>query len=224
MGAAGREIARFSHTGLITDVWQCPKYASKNFFWNVSIVFQDTLFWTFPFGRYILTNILKTFGYSQGHIQSNHIQILTCCDKIARSCDLFIFVRCLLFLIVLTKFHHQMFCDLTLSWHRFLSHRNQSIDFQNKSIDWSLYDSGLRHERVNRYIQNKIDTTAWANIHHNDSLAGNYMFKVNNRNTRIRFEISSKLTIKIPERRHWHRSGIFIINFKHISHLVLVVL
>ena len=31
--------------------------------------------------------------------------------------------------------------------------------------------------------------------------AGNYMFKVNNRNTRTRCEICSKLTIKTPERR-----------------------
>ena len=29
-----------------------------------------------------------------------------------------------------------------------------------------------------------------------------YMFKVNNRNTRTRCEIYSKLTIKTPERRH----------------------
>ena len=53
--------------------------------------------------------------------------------------------------------------------------------------------------------------------------AGNYMFKVTNRNTRARCEICPKLTIKIPERRQ-HRSGIFIINFEHISHLVLVFL
>ena len=31
--------------------------------------------------------------------------------------------------------------------------------------------------------------------------AGNYMFKVNNRNTRTRCEICSKLTIKTPKRR-----------------------
>ena len=31
---------------------------------------------------------------------------------------------------------------------------------------------------------------------------GNYMFKVNNKNTRTRCEILSKLTITIPERRH----------------------
>ena len=50
------------------------------------------------------------------------------------------------------------------------------------------------------------------------------MFKVNNKNTRTRYEICSKLTIKIPERRHWRRSGIFIVNFEHISHLVLMFL
>ena len=57
-----------------------------------------------------------------------------------------------------------------------------------------------------------------------DYPAGNYMFKVNNRNTRTRCEICSKLTIKISERRHWRRSGIFVVNFKHISHLFLVFL
>ena len=34
----------------------------------------------------------------------------------------------------------------------------------------------------------------------------------------------SKLTKKTPERRHWHRSGVFIVKFEHISHLVLVFL
>ena len=37
-------------------------------------------------------------------------------------------------------------------------------------------------------------------------------------------KICSELTIKIPERRHLHRSGVFIINFEHISHLFLVFL
>ena len=34
--------------------------------------------------------------------------------------------------------------------------------------------------------------------------SGMYLLKVNNRNTRARCEICSKLTIKIPERRHWY--------------------
>ena len=49
--------------------------------------------------------------------------------------------------------------------------------------------------------------------------AGNYIFRVNNRNTRTRCETCSKLTIKTPERRKWRRSGVFIVNFEHISHL-----
>ena len=54
--------------------------------------------------------------------------------------------------------------------------------------------------------------------------AGNYIFKVNNRNTRTRCEICSKLTVKTPERRQWRRSGVFIAKSEHISHLVLVFL
>ena len=50
------------------------------------------------------------------------------------------------------------------------------------------------------------------------------MFKVNKRNTRTRCEIYSKLTIKIPKRGYWRRPGIFVVNFEHISHLVLVFL
>ena len=54
--------------------------------------------------------------------------------------------------------------------------------------------------------------------------ADNYTFKVNNRYTRTRCEICSKLTIKTSEQRHWHRSGVFIANFEKFSHLVLVFL
>ena len=51
--------------------------------------------------------------------------------------------------------------------------------------------------------------------------AGNYMFKVKNRNTRARCEICSKLTIKTSERRQWRCSGIIIVVFEYISQLVL---
>ena len=37
-------------------------------------------------------------------------------------------------------------------------------------------------------------------------------------------KICSKLTIKTPERRHWPRSGVFIVNFEHTSHFALVFL
>ena len=54
--------------------------------------------------------------------------------------------------------------------------------------------------------------------------AGNNMFKINDRNTRTRCEICSKLTIKTPEWRRWHRSGVFNVSFEHISHFVRVSL
>ena len=41
-----------------------------------------------------------------------------------------------------------------------------------------------------------------------------YMLKVNNRNTRTRYEICSKLTIKIPERNHC--SSVSIVNFEYV--------
>ena len=50
---------------------------------------------------------------------------------------------------------------------------------------------------------------------------GIYMFKFNDRNTRTKCEICSKLTIKTPERWQWRRSGFFIVSFEHISHLAL---
>ena len=43
--------------------------------------------------------------------------------------------------------------------------------------------------------------------------AGNYIFKVNNRNTRLRYELCSKLITETLERRHLHISGVFIVNF-----------
>ena len=40
------------------------------------------------------------------------------------------------------------------------------------------------------------------------------MFKVSN----------NKDTRTTPERRHWHRSGVFIVNFEHVSHRVIMFL
>ena len=51
--------------------------------------------------------------------------------------------------------------------------------------------------------------------------AGIYQLQFNNRNTRTRCQMYSKLTIKTPERRYWR---VFTVNFEHILHLVLVFL
>ena len=50
------------------------------------------------------------------------------------------------------------------------------------------------------------------------------MFKVHNLNFGIRCEICSNLIIKSPERRQWRLSGVFIVDFEYIYHLVLVFL
>ena len=39
---------------------------------------------------------------------------------------------------------------------RSLSNRNQPIDLQSKSMDWCLYDSDLRHERVKVQFDHEI--------------------------------------------------------------------
>ena len=49
-----------------------------------------------------------------------------------------------------------------------------------------------------------------------------YWFKVNNWNTRPICELYSKLTRKMLERHHWRRSGVFLVNFEHISQIGLV--
>ena len=54
--------------------------------------------------------------------------------------------------------------------------------------------------------------------------AGIYLLKVDNRNTKTRCEICSKITKKTRKRRHGSHSGVFIVKFEHNSHLVLVLL
>ena len=44
--------------------------------------------------------------------------------------------------------------------------------------------------------------------------AGIYVLKVNNRDTRKRGEICSRLTIKTPKRRHWHRCDFYWMDYK----------
>ena len=103
---------------------------------------------------------------------------------------------------------------LTLSWRGSLSYRNQSTDFLWKSMDCFLYGRDFHHGRVNWLViinpPNLLNFTVFGNNSHFP--AGNYMFKVNNGNTRTRCEICSKLTIKTPG----CRSGVFFVNFEHI--------
>ena len=54
------------------------------------------------------------------------------------------------------------------------------------------------------------------------SPTGIYLLQVNKRNTITTCKISSKLTIKTPEQRHWRLSGVFIVNFEQMLRDVLV--
>ena len=96
---------------------------------------------------------------------------------------------------------------------------------QIRSFSWSVF-SRIRTTKKLRITISIDSFTLFLYIF--SGLTGNpayiYLFKVNNRNTRKRWEISSKLTIKTPERHHWRRSGFFIVNFEHISHLFQVFL
>ena len=77
----------------------------------------------------------------------------------------------------------------------------------------------LSHFFADRYTCRKTLKFVVGTNLSNVKFAGNYLLKVSNRSTRTRCEIYSKLTVKTLERR-----GILIVNFEHISHLVMVFL
>ena len=54
--------------------------------------------------------------------------------------------------------------NLTFSWRRSLSYRNQSIDLQSKSMDWFLYDRDLRHEKVNKGHKHDVMWFPWNHL------------------------------------------------------------
>ena len=69
-----------------------------------------------------------------------------------------------------------------------------------------------------------LDSTVWQDPKYIFVCSINiYFFNVNNRNTRRRCEICSKLTIWTPVRRQWRLFGA-IVNFEHILHLLLFLL
>ena len=52
--------------------------------------------------------------------------------------------------------------DLTVSWQRSLSYRNQSTDLHGKSMEWFLYVKDLLHENVNlSRIEEKTRNDFW---------------------------------------------------------------
>ena len=109
-------------------------------------------------------------------------------------------------------------------------HSRSPIKFRNKILRsigehiWNLLLENINKilSLQDRYVNSNISWKSGQMVHVNAFPSGIYLLKVNNRNTRTRCEISSKLTIKTPEQRQWRRSGVFIVNFTHISHLILM--
>ena len=88
-----------------------------------------------------------------------------------------------------------------------------------------LLGFGCNQEKWNFTIQLEVSNQyAKKLLKVNGNPASIYLLKVNNRKTRTKCEICSKLTIKTPEQFHLHHSGVFIVKFELISHLVVVFL
>ena len=127
----------------------------------------------------------------------------------------------------MTSTNHFIFQQATLPIHKFV---RPSTAEGGAIIDFYFLSNGKEPFRIQSYSERKCGHVErkYESLVLFRSLcaypAGIYHLKVNNRNTITRCEICSKLTIKIPERRQWRRSGIFIVNFEHISHPVLVLL
>ena len=82
-------------------------------------------------------------------------------------------------------------------WRRSLLFRSQSIELQNKSMDWFLYNGDLRHKRIK--INRNIDTK-WVNaISEKTAQLTICFFKVSDRNNRTNGETCSNLATKTPK-------------------------
>ena len=85
---------------------------------------------------------------------------------------------------------------------------NPSIKSRDKTVIMHLMQ-----ECTNLIFFMKLKSTAYTFLYELIPLPANkHLLKVNNRNTRVRCEICSSLTIKAPERRQCRRSGVFIVN------------
>ena len=81
---------------------------------------------------------------------------------------------------------------------------------------------GLYSSPIFIHLKPKKDDTSMTTV--SWQITGIYLLKVDIEYTKGRCEICSKLLIMTLERRHWRRSGVFIVIFEHISHFFLVFL
>ena len=106
----------------------------------------------------------------------------------------------------------------------FSTYRQLSVIKNPKKFGYWIKNKG--HFRLSVFkINSKMKLVKKCTADHTIGFpAGSYLFKVNNWNTRRTCEICLKLAIKTAEWRQWRCSGVFIVNFEHISYLVIVFL
>ena len=100
------------------------------------------------------------------------------------------------------KFPHRNFIEMHFPFHCFKSGPCAFLFVEIVSKNgWNLKPSSLKTIEI------------WKSSHR----ANKCMLKENNRNTRTRWEITLKLTIKTPGRHHWPRPNLFIVNFTYFT-------
>ena len=95
-----------------------------------------------------------------------------------------------------------------------LSHRCSPVNFQHvfRTPFFQNTSGGLLLDSIAEWCEENLRSNFYLVLSTNK-----YMIKVNNKNTRKICEVCSKLTIKTRR-----RSGIFIVNFGHISYIFQV--
>ena len=110
--------------------------------------------------------------------------------------------------------------------------RNVIVKETTTPVFSSVFSENLRnnlfveHLRMTAFDQCRANQlTVFCKRYNNGRFPDNiYLFKLNNRNSTERCDICSKLTIKKPERHQSCFSWVFIVKFKQISYLFLLLL
>ena len=112
---------------------------------------------------------------------------------------------------------------LALSWRRPLSYRNESTDLLCKSMDWFLYDSGLRHEKVKEIFQSSL---LFSRNHWNCN--ENYLFMVQSNEIFTNFYRMKPLSYSLikpyvnSQKMLLYSSGIYLLNINSVWNMFKV--
>ena len=117
------------------------------------------------------------------------------------------------------QYHNQIHFRLLQFWELFYKYWASDNFFEKNGFEafpfhYDLIILELR--TILEYLEMREYWNEWSKKYIAAFPANIYLFKFNNRYTRKRFEICSKLTTTRPEQRRRH-SGIFVINFEQVN-------